>query len=230
VTAPTIVVDDSAVDPHADLWFAEPPGFLPLPLDALLPEPGSRAADALRAAAAPFLDSAPDDTVRIRFVAHVAAGQQLLAALREAGTVHCALGLHRDDAGDVDDGLPLVSWFTVSWRATAVAPRAATAARAVAPASGFDRVEYRELPCGPASLGEAILTPPAGTALPQQPLLQLRAHLPHPDGKRLAVLALSTTALARREQYRAILRRIVETVCFRNPLEAAPSEGVGTPP
>jgi hypothetical protein len=230
MSAPTIVVDDSAVDPHAELWFAEPPGFMPLPLDALLPEPDSRAADALRAAAAPFLDSAPDDTVRLRFVSHVAAGQQLLAALREAGTVYCALGLHRDDVGAASDGLPLVSWFTVSWRATAVASRAATAARAVDSASGFDHVEYRELPCGPAAFSEAAFTPPVGTALPQRPLLQLRAHLPHPDCKRLAVLALCTTALARRSEYRVILRRIVETVCFRNSLEAAPPDGVGTPP
>ncbi|MFE0795633.1 hypothetical protein [Streptomyces mutabilis] len=65
-----------------------------------------------------------------------------------------------------------------------------------------------------------MLCPAANSSVPQLPLLQIHAHLPHPDCKRLAVLTLSTTATARREEYRAILRQVVETVRFEKPLGA----------
>jgi hypothetical protein len=48
--------------------------------------------------------------------------------------------------------------------------------------------------------------------------------LPHPDCKRLVVLTLSTTAVARRDQYRAILHQIAETVSFDDPLVPGTSE------
>lgn len=229
---PALVVDESAEDPHAELWFAEPPGFIPLPLDGLLPEPDSRAADALRTAAAPLLESAPDEQMRLQLIAHMASGQQVLAALRETGAVHCALGLHRDDVGGPYDRAttPLVSWFTISWRDTAAASRAATAARAVASAPGHDHVEYGELPCGPVTFSETMTAPPVDSGLPGPMLLQIRAHLPHPDCRRLALLTLSTTAVDRREEYRVILRRIVESVRFESPLRTAGAERVGTPP
>ncbi|WAZ23842.1 hypothetical protein STRCI_005212 [Streptomyces cinnabarinus] len=214
-TAPTIVVDDSAEDPDAEFWFAEPPGFLPLPLDALLPEPDSTAAHALRTAAEPFLNAAPDELLRQQLIAQVASGQQLLAALREIGTVHCSIGLHRDDVGG--GARPLFSLFTVSWRRTATVPRGVMAARAVSATSvtqGGAYVEYLELPCGPATVSESTS---ALSAAVDTPLLQLRAHLPHPDCKRLAVLTLGTTALARRDEYRVILRQIAETVSFEKP-------------
>ncbi|WP_328873574.1 hypothetical protein OHT76_27755 [Streptomyces sp. NBC_00287] len=224
--APTIVVDDSAEDPQAELWFAEPPGFMPLPLDALLPEPDSQAAHALRTAAAPFLDSAPDENVRLQFIAHVASGQQLLAALREIGTVHCSIGLHRDDVGEETDDQrhPLLSFLTVSWREAATVPRGVLAARAVTSGSDGARIEYVELPCGPATFSESASVPSADSrGLPARPLLQIRAHLPHPDCKRLAVLTLGTTAVARRAEYRAILRQIAETVSFEKPLGQPPA-------
>ncbi|MEU5701726.1 hypothetical protein [Streptomyces aurantiacus] len=225
---PRFTVDDSARDPQADIWFAEPAAFTPLPLDLLLVPPGSPAADELRTAFAPFLEAAPDEVTRQRFVAQVAEAQRLLAALREIGTVHCSIGLHCDDIGDADSdsdsegGQPLFSFLTLSWRDTAVASRAATAARAVASAEGRTHIEYLELPCGPATFSEAVRTPSADSGLPVQALLQVHAYLPHPDCKRLVVLTLTTTAVARREQYRAILRQIAETVSFDNPL--APGE------
>lgn len=212
---PTIVIDHSAQDPHAELWFAEPPGFLRLPLDALLPEPGSEAAHALRATVEPFLNSAPDELHRLQFIAHVAAGQQLLAALKETGTVHCSIGLHRDDVAVNAAPEPLLSFFTVSWRQIAPTPRGVTAARAVASGSDDAHIEYLELPCGPVTLTESTSVP--SSSLPT-PLRQIRAHIPHPDCKRLAVLTLGTTALARRAEYRAILHRIVESVSFERPL------------
>ncbi|MGC3000461.1 hypothetical protein ACPF8X_19390 [Streptomyces sp. G35A] len=227
MSAPTIVLDPSVADPRAELWFVEPAGFLPLPLEALLPEPGSPACDALRSAAAPLLDAAPDEAARNALVTAFATGQQLLGALRESGTVHCSLGLHRDDVSEVSSGggsAPLFSLFTVSWRDTAVAPRGVTAARAVALGEGRGQgwVEFVELPCGPAAFSETVSTPAVGSGLPQRPLLQVHAHLPHPDCRRLAVLTLTTTAPGRRDEYRAILRLIAGSAGFENPL---PTDG-----
>ncbi|MFE7810677.1 hypothetical protein ACFU5P_01535 [Streptomyces sp. NPDC057433] len=220
MSGPAIVLDASVADPLAELWFVEPAGFLPLPMDALLPDPNSSAGEGLRAAAAPLLDAAPDETARQQFIAAFAAGQQLLSALREAGTVHCSVGLHRDDVGGVEGhgaGGPLFSLFTVSWREFAPAPRGVTAARAVTAGGGHRCVEFVELAAGPATLSESTSTPGSESGLPQRSLLQVHAHLPHPDCRRLAVLTLTTTAPARREEYRAILRAIAESVSFERP-------------
>ncbi|MER6632470.1 hypothetical protein ABT301_30335 [Streptomyces sp. NPDC000987] len=220
-TETRFILDESVRDPEASIWFAVPDGFTSLPHDALLPEVGTSAADALRSAVTPFLEAAPSDLIRARFVADYARAQQLLAALCVVGTVHCAVGLHRDDTGGggTADSQMLFSFFTITWRDAAVAPRGVTAARAVTSAQGHTGVEYAELPCGPATFSESLLTPPAGSGLPRQALLQIHTHLPHPDCRRLAVLTLSTTAVARRRQYRAILRVIAQTVSFDNPLE-----------
>ncbi|KAB1977257.1 hypothetical protein [Streptomyces triticiradicis] len=225
-TVPHFTVADSAEDPDADIWFAEPAGFTAVPLDALLPPPGSPATDDLRAVLTPLLQAAPDEPTRQRFIAQLAQGQQLLGALREEGTVHCSIGLHRDDVGEdaVRDGRPLLSFFTVSWRATAVAPRAVTAARAVTGLDTQTRVEYIELPCGPVTFSENVLAPRAVGGLPRTPLIQFRAHLPHPDCKRLAVFTLSAAAVDRRDQYRAVLRQIATLATFDNPLRSASPE------
>lgn len=222
--SPRFVVDDSARDPDATVWFAEPAGFTVLPLHALTAAPGSPGAEQLRTALTPLLDAAPDEVARQRFIAQLAAGQQMMVALAEVGTVHCSIGMHRDDTdeaeGGAEGGDPLISFFTVSWRDTAWSPRAVTAARAVAAAEGHSDIEYVELACGPASLGETVRTAASDSGLPQGPLLQVHAYAPHPDGRRLAVLTLSTTAVGRREHYRRILRQIAETVSFDNPLAA----------
>ncbi|MGW0968689.1 hypothetical protein [Streptomyces sp. NPDC002516] len=218
-TADHFTVADSAEDPEAEIWFAEPAGFTAVPLDALLPAPDSPAADGLRGALDPFLQAAPDEQARQGFVDRFTQGRRLLDALREEGTVHCSIGLHRDDVGEGAgrDGSPWLSFFTVSWRATAVAPRAVTAARAVSGLEAGAFIEYAELPCGPATFSESVLAPAAVEGLPRTPLVQFRAHLPHPDCKRLAVLTLSTGAVGRREQYRVILRRIAALTSFEDP-------------
>ncbi|MFC9845534.1 hypothetical protein ACFWFF_08600 [Streptomyces sp. NPDC060223] len=237
--APHFVVADSAKDPDADIWFAEPAGFTALPLESLVAPPGSPAADELRTAFVPFLEAAPDGLARQQLVAQVAAGQQMLGALREVGTVHCSIGLHRDDVAETGSGHgpPLISLFTLSWRDTAVAPRAVTAARAVTSAEvrtqtpnltpNPTHIDYLELPCGPASISETVRSASADSGLPQSPLLQIHAHLPHLDCKRLVVLTLSTTAVARREQYRAVLQQIAESVSFENPFEQAATSETG---
>jgi hypothetical protein len=219
VSPAAVIIHESVQDPHAELWFAEPMGFTALPLDALLAESCSSQAGKLCDAAAPLLASAPSEAVRQNFVALFASGQQTLAALQEIGTVHCSVGLHRDDVGGGSQ--PLFSLFSITWRATATAPRAAIAARAVTGSVEHRHIEYVEALSGPLTISETTLRSTPGSGLPQLPLLQIHAHLPHPDCKRLAVLTVSTTAVARREEYRAILRQVVETVRFENPLGAA---------
>ncbi|MEU6003860.1 MULTISPECIES: hypothetical protein [unclassified Streptomyces] len=222
MTAPRFLLDESAHDPEADLWFAEPAGFTAIPLRALLHPPDSPGSDALRNAIAPILDSFGDDLARQQFLVQLARGQQLLAVLAEAGTTRCSIGLHRDDVsgsntGENSGGL-LFSLFTLSWRDIAPAAPAITAARAVAGAEGHANIEYLELPCGPASFSELVRTPNADSGLPQDPVLQVFAHLPHPDGKRLVVLTLGTTAVNRRAEYRSLIHQIAENVSFEDPL------------
>ncbi|MEV5453963.1 hypothetical protein [Streptomyces sp. NPDC052535] len=219
MSAPRIYLDGSVNDARSEMWFAEPAGYTPVPLNSLLAEPGSSEAEAMREAVAPLLDAAPSEWGRQRFVAQFALGQQMLGVLCDFGTVHCSVGLHRDDIDPAS--APLLSLFTITWRDTATAPRAATAARAVTGPGGHSRVQYLEQPCGPVTISETVRRPETDSPLPQHPLLQIHAHLPHPDCKRLAVLTVSTVAVARREEYRAVLRRIVETVRFENPLGAA---------
>jgi hypothetical protein len=207
------IVHPSAEEAGCDAWFALPAGFLVLPLDALLTATGPGAAERLRDAVAPLLATAPDDRVRQQFVARIAAAQHTLALLCEEGTVHCALGLHRDDDGD--DG-PLMSLFTFTWRQIARAPRSLVAARTIA-GRGHDAAELVDLPCGPGALGEMCRTVPAAHGLAEERLLLLTAYIPHPSGERLAVLDLATAAVARAEHYRAMLRDTAYGFTFDDP-------------
>ncbi|MET8446966.1 hypothetical protein [Streptomyces sp. NPDC005209] len=210
-------LDDSVRDPHASIWFAVPASFIELPLGAFLAAPDSIEADALRDALAPMVRAVPDGAARQQFIGQLANAQQLLLALNEVDAVHCSLGLHRDD-GEAGDGRTLFSVFIVSWRQIAWSPRVMSAARAVASGEGHVHIEYLDLPSGPATISETVRTSAAGFDVPQDPLLQVHAYLPHPDGKRMAILMLNTTATHRREQYRNILRQIAEMVSFENPL------------
>lgn len=218
MTTPTgnLAIHPSAREPGDGIWFATPAGFAGLPLDALVAPPGSSESEKFREVLQPVLNSAPDEVSRQQFVATLATAQQMFQKLSAEGTVHCSLGLHNDDT-DEGDGGALLSLFTVSWVDTPWAPRGITAARTIVDAEGHTHIEYAELACGPASFSETIRTPTAESGLPRDPLLQLRAHLPHPDGTRLALLTLSTTAVTRREEYRTILRTIAETVSFEDP-------------
>ena len=213
--APRYIVEDSARDPRADIWFALPSGFTEVPLDALTAAPGSPAARRLGVVLGSLVGAMPKGTPRELFIGELPAAQRLLLSLREPGVVHCSLGLHRDGPGG--RGRPLLCLFTVSWQGIAGPPRATFAARAAAGAERHTRVEHRDMPCGPATISEVLRTPAEEPGV-RQPLLQVRAHLPHPDGKRTAVLALTTAAVARRAQYRAVLGRMAGLVSFENPL------------
>ncbi|MGW0474025.1 hypothetical protein [Streptomyces coeruleorubidus] len=212
-----VVIAESVHDPSCGIWFAVPGGFTELPLNVLLAPPTSAEADRLREALAPLVEAIPDGVTRQQFIAQLASGQQLLRALREVGTVHCSLGVHRDDVEGGSGGI-LHSLFTVSWRDIAWSPRSVSAARAVATAEQHSHIEYLDLPSGPASMGETVRTPTPESGLSTTPLLQIYAYLPHPDCKRMAVLMMSTPEVGRREQYREILRQIAELTSFESPL------------
>ncbi|MFF1716402.1 hypothetical protein [Streptomyces sp. NPDC058268] len=218
MSTPEFILDESVNEPGGDIWFAVPAGFTSIPINALLNPPDSAGAEELRTAIGPLLDAIPDAVGRRRLLGQVASGQQLLAALVDVGTTHCSIGLHRDDVSESNSGGHLFSLFTLSWRDIATAAPAVTAARAVTGAEGYANVEYLELPCGPASFSELVRTPNAESGLPQDPVLQIFAHLPHPDGKRLVVLTLGTTAVSRRAEYRSLVHQIAENVSFENPL------------
>ncbi|MER6084060.1 hypothetical protein [Streptomyces sp. NPDC001833] len=188
------VIDDSARNVDADIWFALPPGFVPLPLQEL--------ANAEREPAE--LLAGLDPVLRL---AHM---------LLEAGTVHCCLGLHADDEGD---GSPLLSFFTLTWRDTAWAPRSVLAARAAAGAESAEHIEMLDLPCGSAALVQTRTTVPPELHLGAPcELLQATVYVPCPDSRRVAILSLATASVTRARHYRALLQEIAGTVSFENPL------------
>ncbi|MEU3795134.1 hypothetical protein AB0F07_35955 [Streptomyces fructofermentans] len=212
-----LVLAESVNDPRAEIWFAVPASFIELPMEDFIAPSDSPEAERLRASLASLIEAAPDGVPRRQFIAQLAFGQELFKALREGGTSYCSLGLHRDDA-EGGDGRTLISLLTVAWRGIAWSPPSVSAARAVATAEQHTHIEYADLPCGPVSISETVRIPTAASGLAQTPLLQIHAHLPHPDGRRMAVLTLSTAAVARREQYRSIVNHIAELVSFESPL------------
>lgn len=223
MTVPHFTIDDSARGPDVGIWFAVPAGFTELPLEALMAAPGSAEASRLHTAITPLVEAIPDGLARQKFIAQLAAGQQLALALRGVGTVHCSIGMHRDDT-EGGDGRTLLSLFTVAWQEIAWSPRALSAARAVATSEYHTHVEYLDLPCGPASMGETLRAPAVVSGVPQETLLQIHGYIPHPDCKRMAVLCLSTARVSHREQYRLMLREIASMVSFTDPFEDLTSE------
>ncbi|MEU6196364.1 hypothetical protein [Streptomyces sp. NPDC047061] len=222
-----VTVHPSAEQSGDGIWFAMPAGFTAVPLAALGTPTGSPEAERLSEALAPILDAAPDEESRQKFAATLTAVQHMLRSVYTNGTAHCAVGLHRDDtASRADLGKSaLLSLFTITWVDTAWAPRAVTAARVLVTAEGHTDIDFAEVPCGPAAFSETLRTAAAGSGLPAQPLLQVHGHLPHPDGTAIALLTLSTAAVRRREQYRAILRQIARTVTFEDPFGATVGGG-----
>ncbi|MGY5049801.1 hypothetical protein ACWDE0_29945 [Streptomyces sp. 900105755] len=194
------VIDASARSVDADIWYALPPGFVPLPLREL--------ATAGREPAEAAGWSAEHGPVL-----------RLAQLLLGAGTVHCCLGLHADDEADAG---PLLSLFTLAWRATGWAPRSVLAARAAVGAESAEHIEMLDLPCGSATLVQTRTTAPAEMRLTTPcELLQATVYVPCPDGRRVAVLSLATASVPRARHYRALLKGIARTVTFENPLPDA---------
>ncbi|MEU6549643.1 hypothetical protein ABZ915_05015 [Streptomyces sp. NPDC046915] len=208
-----IVIDSSARMLDADIWFALPAGFVPLPLNELVqPEEGLEVAE--NASPPRVLVEAPKSADgRRRLVSLLAPVQRMFHVLALSGVVHCSVGLHRDDESD---GSLLPSLFTLGWTETAWAPRGVTAARIAAGVLGARYVEVLDLSCGPASLVETLVS--AQVADAPRELLQLAVHVPYPHAAKLAVLTLSTPAVHRADHYRDLLREVARMVTFENPL------------
>ncbi|MFJ8492363.1 hypothetical protein ACIRBZ_29035 [Streptomyces sp. NPDC094038] len=188
-------IDDSARSDEADVWFALPSGFVPLPLREL---------------------AGAHEAAQTEGPTGLGPVLRLAQLLLEADAVHCCLGLHADDEGD---GGPLLSLFTLARRDTDWAPRSVLAGRAAAGAEGAEHIETLDLPCGPASLVQTRLKEPPelGLGAPSG-LLQVTAYVPSPDGRRIAILSLATTAVDHAQHYRDLLRDIAATASFENPL------------
>ncbi|MEU7717842.1 hypothetical protein [Streptomyces tibetensis] len=214
MSSDTFVIDPSARMPGADIWFALPAGFVPVPSADVagmeeVPAVAERQQHSLEALATML--TGPAGTQQC--VELLAPVRRLAQVLAYSGVIHCSVGAHRDDEGD---GSLLLSLFTVGWQETSWAPRGVTAARAAAAMPGAGHVETLELPCGPASLVEVRTSPQLGDT--RQDLLQVVAYVPFPDARKLAILTLSTTAVHRSDQYRNLLRESARMVTFENPL------------
>jgi hypothetical protein len=199
-------VDDSATRPGCDLWFALPPGFVDIPYTPLLAEPDTDQAHQLLDAVHTLLELVPQDKHEA-FLAGLAEAQVMSELLRRQGTVHCSMGLHEGD-----DGALLHSVLTIMWLHTPWTPPKLGAAKAALALESADAVELADLPCGPAAITESLVETEG------QQLFRLTGYLPHPDGRRIAVLTLSTTAVSAAGHYRDILSGLVRMVSFDNPL------------
>ncbi|MCW2870350.1 hypothetical protein [Actinacidiphila oryziradicis] len=199
-------VDDSATRPGCDLWFALPPGFVDIPYTALLAEPDTDQAHQLLDAVHTLLELVPQDKHEA-FLAGLAEAQVMSELLRRQGTVHCSMGLHEGD-----DGALLHSVLTIMWLHTPWTPPKLGAAKAALALESADTLELADLPCGPAAITESLVEAEG------QQLFRLTGYLPHPDGRRIAVLTLSTTAVSAAGHYRDILSGLVRMVSFDNPL------------
>ncbi|SEE65072.1 hypothetical protein [Streptomyces sp. Ag109_O5-10] len=189
-------IDDSARSEDADVWFALPSGFVPLPLHELGEACDAAQTDGPLVGLGPVL--------------------RLAQLLLEAGVMRCCLGLHTDDEGD---GGLLLSLFTLARRDTGWAPRSVLAGRAAVGVESAEHIEMLDLPCGPASLVQTRLKvpPELGLGAPSG-LLQVTAYVPCLDGRGIAMLSLATTAVDHARHYRGLLRDIAATVGFENPL------------
>ncbi|MEU3887435.1 hypothetical protein [Streptomyces sp. NPDC029041] len=214
MSSDTFVIDPSARMPDADIWFALPAGFIPVPLAdfAAAEEVPAGAEDQEHSLGAlATMLAGPENTPQ--FLELLAPVRRLGRVLAYSGVIHCSVGTHRDDEGD---GSLLSSLFTLGCQETSWAPRGVMAARAAAAMADASHVETLELPCGPASLVEIRSSPQVGEM--RHELLQIVTYVPFPDARKLAILTLSTTAVHRSDHYRNLLRESARMVTFENPL------------
>ncbi|MEU5093322.1 hypothetical protein [Streptomyces sp. NPDC020996] len=216
MSSASYVIDVSARSQDADVWFALPPGFVPLPLRELAEAEDSSGKAGSGSTPGLLPAALPDAMARRQSPTDLGPVLRLAQLFLEAGTVLCCLGVHADDEGD---GRMLLSLFTLASRPSDWAPRSVLAARAAAGAQDAEHIETLDLPCGPGSLVQRRLSvPPENGKGTQRELLQATAYVPCPDGRRIAILALATTAVNRARHYRALLEDVVRTVSFDNPL------------
>ncbi|MFF4561058.1 hypothetical protein [Streptomyces sp. NPDC001435] len=208
-----ISIDSSVRMPDADVWFALPAGFIPLPLRELAPSEGApETADSTQRPLGALVEAMRSPEERRHLATLLAPVGRMFQVLACSGVIHCSLGLHRDDDGD---GRLLPSLFTLSWSETAWAPRRVIASRVAAGFADARHVEALDLCCGPALLVENVVSTQVTADLSQE-LLQVAVHVPFPSATKLAVLTLSTMAEHRADNYRNLMREVAEMVTFEN--------------
>ncbi|WP_030952204.1 hypothetical protein [Streptomyces sp. NRRL S-481] len=208
-----LVIDDSARDTSAKLWYALPDGYLDVPLEALDPAPGTEHETLFMNVMALVLGSAPEDQ-RDRYVGALRDMRFMVAQMRSEGVIGCSLGMHF-----AEDGTSASSVVTVALRDIEWAPPKLTAVRAASLRESPTNVKLLTLPGGrPGSISDTLVTAPAVAGMPAQDLYQCDVYIPAPSGAQLAVLALSTTAVSTRAHYRDWMEAIAHTVTFHDPL------------
>ncbi|MEV6997537.1 hypothetical protein AB0N62_07520 [Streptomyces sp. NPDC093982] len=208
-----LVIDDSARDSSAKLWYALPDGYLDVPLEALDPAPGTEYEEQFANVMALILASAPEDQ-RDRYVGALRDMRFMVGQMRSEGVIGCSLGMHF--AGD---GSSAMSTVTVALRDVEWAPPKLTAVRAVSLRESAVNVKLLTLPGGrPGSVSDTLVTTPAMAGMPAQDLYQCDVYIPAPSGTQLAVLTLSTTSVSARAHYREWMEAIAHTVAFHDPL------------
>ncbi|MGW0424083.1 hypothetical protein [Streptomyces sp. NPDC003015] len=127
-----------------------------------------------------------------------------------------AIGAHEGDDGAMLESVVMLARRGIPWTpAKLAAAQAATARKNALPVAVVD------LPCGPGAFTESLVQLPTEANPRQRSLYEATAYLPFPDGRNLAVLTLTTTAVDARENYRDIHRAMAEMVSFDNPLLGA---------
>ena len=208
-----LVIDDSARDTTAKLWYALPDGYLDVPLEALDPAPGTEHEEQFTNVMALILGCVPEEQ-RDRYVGALRDMRFMVAQMRTEGVIGCSLGMHFGD-----DGSSSLSVVTVALRDIEWAPPKLTAVRAVSLRESPTNVKLLTLPGGlPGSISDTLVTVPAAVGMPAQDLYQCDVYIPAPSGAQLAVLNLSTTAVSARAHYRDWMEAIAHTVAFHDPL------------
>ncbi|MER6016023.1 hypothetical protein [Streptomyces bluensis] len=208
-----LVIDDTARDPSAKIWYALPGGYVDVPLDALDADPGSEQEADLDHLTALIVDCAPESE-HDRYAGALRDVRYMVRQMQREGIVGCSLGMHY-----ADDGSSAVSVFTVALRDIEWAPPKLTAVRAVSLRECPENVALLTLPGGrPGAVSDTLVTMPALVGMPAQELYQCNLYVPAPSGVQLAVLTLSTTAVGSRKHYRELMEGMAYTVSFNDPM------------
>lgn len=188
----------SAMSAECDIWFALPPGFVEVPLvpDSEAPAEGLELLSTV----------VPEEQYRA-FRESIGEARAMGGLLAHSGAAHLSIGVHHDEADGVAHSVFLIKWEELPWT-----PPKLSAAKASLASAGARSADLVDLPCGPAAVVEMV-----GQREGRE-VFQMTACLPHPDGCRVAVLALSTTSKSDHEHYRDVFHGIIRMVSFDNPL------------
>lgn len=133
--------------------------------------------------------------------------------MRREGVVSFATGAHEGDDGTMLESVVMLARREIPW----TPPKPATAQAATARRNALP-VSVADLPCGPGACTESLVELPAQADARPRSLYEATAYLPFPDGRDLAVLTLTTTAVDAHEHHRDVRRARAEMVSFDSPL------------